>query len=76
MRALVDSDELFALQHGDGRKELMERLASAAHAGELPEYMREFVDSVSAHAERRPRSDLGTGLRRLDRPTCPQDLST
>lgn len=51
MRALVDSDELFGVQYGDGRKELMERLVSAARAGELPRYLREFVDSVSAHAE-------------------------
>jgi hypothetical protein len=51
MRALVDSHELIAVQHGDGRKELIERLAGAARAGLLPDYLREFVDSVSDLAE-------------------------
>jgi hypothetical protein len=33
-------------QHGDGRTKLIERLAAAYCAGELPDYMLEFVDSL------------------------------
>ncbi len=45
MRAAVDREEFFHFQHGDGRVQLIERLAAAFRAGELPDYMLEFVDS-------------------------------
>jgi hypothetical protein len=44
--AAVDREEFFAFQHGDGRLKLIERLAAAYRAGELPDYMLEFVDSL------------------------------
>lgn len=53
MRAKVSHDDLFGLQYGDGRREMMERLAAATRADELPDYMREFVDSVSTRATSR-----------------------
>jgi hypothetical protein len=46
MRATVDREEFFAFQHGDGRLKLIERLAAAYRAGEVPGYMLEFVDSL------------------------------
>jgi hypothetical protein len=46
MRATVDREEFFQFQHGDGRLKLIERLAAAHRAGELPDYMLEFVDSL------------------------------
>jgi hypothetical protein len=46
MRATVDREEFFAFQHGDGRLRLIERLAAAYRAGELHDYMLEFVDSL------------------------------
>jgi hypothetical protein len=46
MRATVDREEFFAFQHGDGRLKLIERLAAAYRAGELPDYMLEFVESL------------------------------
>jgi hypothetical protein len=46
MRATVDREEFFAFQHGDGRLKLIERLAAAYRAGELHDYMLEFVDSL------------------------------
>jgi hypothetical protein len=45
LRATVDRDEFFAFQHGDGRLKLIDRLAAAHRADELPDYMLEFVDS-------------------------------
>lgn len=48
MRALVNRDEFFNFQHGDSRLKLIERLAAADRANELPAYMREFVDSLRA----------------------------
>jgi predicted nucleotidyltransferase len=51
MRATVDRDEFFAFQHGDGRLKLIERLAVAYRAGELPDYMLEFVDSLRTRAK-------------------------
>jgi hypothetical protein len=53
MRALVDHDELFGLQYGDGRKEMLERLTAAHRAGELPGYLSDLVDAVSARATSR-----------------------
>ena len=50
MRATVDREEFFAFQHGDGRLKLIERLAVAYRAGELPDYMLEFVDSLRRRA--------------------------
>jgi hypothetical protein len=50
MRASVDREEFFQFQHGDGRLRLIERLAAAYRAGELPEYMLEFVDSLRTRA--------------------------
>lgn len=46
MGATVDRDEFFQFQHGDCRRKLIERLAAADRAGELPDYMLEFVDSL------------------------------
>src|SRR6266545_972752 len=46
MRATVDREQFFGFQHGDGRLKLIERLAAAYRAGELPDYMLEFVDSL------------------------------
>jgi predicted nucleotidyltransferase len=46
MRATVDGDEFFAYQHGDGRLKLLERLAAAYRADQLPDYIVEFVDSL------------------------------
>jgi hypothetical protein len=50
MRATVDREEFFRFQHGDGRLKLIERLAAAHRAGELPDYMLEFVDSLRTRA--------------------------
>jgi hypothetical protein len=55
MRATVDREEFFAVQHGDGRLKLIERLAAAYRAGELPDHMLEFVDSLTTRA-RQPTS--------------------
>jgi predicted nucleotidyltransferase len=52
MRAVVDRDEFFNFQHGDGRLKLIERLAAADRVNELPDYMREFADSLRASASR------------------------
>jgi hypothetical protein len=46
MRATVDREEFFGFQHGEGRLKLIERLAAAYRAGDLPDYMLEFVDSL------------------------------
>jgi hypothetical protein len=48
MRVLVDRHDFFEFQHqhGEGRLKLIERLAAAYRAGELPDYMLEFVDSL------------------------------
>jgi predicted nucleotidyltransferase len=46
MLAMVDREEFFQFQYGDGRLKLIERLATAYRAGELPDYMLEFVDSL------------------------------
>jgi hypothetical protein len=51
MQATVDRDEFYAFQHGDGRLKLVERLAAAYRAGELPDYMLEFVDSLRTRAK-------------------------
>jgi hypothetical protein len=45
LRATVDRGQFFGFQHGDGRLKLIERLAAAYRAGELPDYLLEFVDS-------------------------------
>jgi hypothetical protein len=52
MRATVDREEFFAFQHGDGRLQLIERMAAAYRAGELPDYMLEFVDSLRTRTMR------------------------
>jgi hypothetical protein len=52
MRATVDREEFFAFQHGDGRLQLIERLAAAYRAGELPDYMLEFVYSLRTRTMR------------------------
>jgi hypothetical protein len=52
MRAVADRDEFFNFQHGDGRLKLIERLAAADRANELPDYMREFIDSLRSSASR------------------------
>ena len=46
MRATVDHEEFFQFQHGEGRRKMIECLAAAHRAGELPDYMLEFVDSL------------------------------
>jgi hypothetical protein len=51
MRATVDNEEFFHFQHGEGRLQLIERLAAAYRAGELPDYMLEFVNSLMTRAE-------------------------
>jgi hypothetical protein len=52
MRATVDREEFFQFQHGDGQLKLIERLAAADRAGELPDCMLEFVDSLKARSKR------------------------
>jgi Nucleotidyltransferase domain len=52
MRTTVDHEEFFQFQHGDGRLQLIDRLAAAYRAGELPDYMLEFVDSLRMRATR------------------------
>jgi hypothetical protein len=51
MQAAVDREEFFQFQRGDGRLKLIERLAAAQRAGELPDYMLEFVDSLRTRAK-------------------------
>ena len=51
-RATVDREEFFGFQHGDGRLQLIERLAASYRAGELPDYMLEFVDSLRTRTTR------------------------
>jgi hypothetical protein len=53
MRATVDREEFFQFQHGDGRLKAIERLAAAYRAGDLPDYLLEFVDSLRARAKQR-----------------------
>jgi hypothetical protein len=50
MRATVDREKFFAFQHGEGRLKLIERLAAAYRAGDLPDYMLDFVDSLRTRA--------------------------
>jgi hypothetical protein len=52
MRVTVDREEFFAFQHGDGRLKLIERLAAAYRAGELRDYLLEFVDSLRTRTTR------------------------
>jgi len=52
MRATVDHEEFFHFQHGEGRRKMIERLAAAHCAGELPDYMLEFVDSLRTRTAR------------------------
>jgi hypothetical protein len=52
MRAIAVRDEFFNFQHGDGRLKLIERLAAASRANELPDYIREFVDSLRSRVSR------------------------
>ncbi len=51
MRTTVDHEEFFQFQHGDARLQLIDRLAAAYRAGELPDYMLEFVDSLRTRAK-------------------------
>ena len=50
MQAKVDHEEFFHFQHGEGRQKMIERLAAAHRAGELPEYMCQFVDTLGTRA--------------------------
>jgi hypothetical protein len=50
MRATVEHEEFFRFQHGEGRRKMIERLAVAYRAGELPDYMLEFVNSLRTRA--------------------------
>jgi len=52
MRATVGHEEFFGFQHGDGRLRLIERLAAAHRAGELSDYMLDFVNSLKAGTTR------------------------
>jgi hypothetical protein len=52
MRATVEREEFLAFQHGDGRLTLIVRLADAYRAGELSDYMLEFVDSLRTRTAR------------------------
>jgi hypothetical protein len=54
MRALVERHDFFEFQHqhGDGRLKPIEQLAAAYRAGELPDYMLEFVDSLRSRTSR------------------------
>jgi hypothetical protein len=54
MRATVDGDEFFAYQHRDGRLKLLERLAAAYRADQLPDFMLEFVDSLRTRTKQPP----------------------
>jgi hypothetical protein len=51
MKATVDREEFFGIQHGNGRLSLIERLAAAYRAGELPDYMLAFVDSLKTRVK-------------------------
>src|SRR6266508_4450385 len=51
MKATVGREKFFGFQHGDGRRKMIERLAAADRAGELPDYMLEFVDSLRTRAK-------------------------
>src|SRR5262249_58295390 len=50
MRATVDHEEFFGFQHGDGRLPLIECLAAAHRAGELPDCMLDFSDILTPPA--------------------------
>jgi hypothetical protein len=52
MQATVDHEEFFHFQHGKGRRKMIERLAAAHRAGELPDYLFEFVDSLRMRTTR------------------------
>jgi hypothetical protein len=52
MQATVDHEEFFHFQHGEGRRKMIERLAAAHGAGELPDYLLEFVDSLRMRTTR------------------------
>jgi hypothetical protein len=52
MRARVDREQFFHFQHGEGRRTMIERLAAAHGAGELPDYLFEFVDSLRMRTTR------------------------
>ena len=51
MRATANREEFFQFQHGDGRLKMIERLAAAHRARELPDYMLEFVDSLTTRTK-------------------------
>jgi len=73
MRATVDREEFFGFQHGDGRLRLIERLAAAYRAGDLPDYMLDFVDSL--RRGRHPRPEPEPPHVPSNCSSCPQDLS-
>jgi hypothetical protein len=52
MQATVDHEEFFHFQHGEGRRKMIERLAAAFRAGELPDYLFEFVDTLRMRTTR------------------------
>jgi hypothetical protein len=52
MRARVDREQFFHFQHGEGRREMIKRLAAAYRAGELPDYLFEFVDTLRMRTTR------------------------
>lgn len=85
IRALADRDELFDFQHGDGRLKLIERLAAADRANELPDYMREIIASLRSpcRADGRPHRQRRQLSREFELPQravheigmCPRNLS-
>jgi hypothetical protein len=52
MHARVDHEEFLHFQRGEGRRTMIERLAAAYRAGELPDYMLEFVNSLTMRTTR------------------------
>jgi hypothetical protein len=74
MRATVDREEFFRFQHGDGRLQLIERLATAYRARELPTCSSSSTRSERARREPRPEPPTVPSQLRVPVPkTCPQD---
>jgi hypothetical protein len=71
MWATVEPEEFFAFEHGDGRLKLIERLAAAYRAGELPDYMVEFIDSLRTSVKQSIRLVVIRSLGMADDRSCP-----
>lgn len=71
MRATFDWDQFFGAQQGNGRRKPIECLAASRRAGELPDYVVEFVEPLKT---RDTTGDLVPGADGRERtPVCPQD---